>query len=234
MDDNDILVKYRIMAAGTRRFSQRRFVDVNLTTISRDLNVDRSAVKQYYETAEVLLNAILGSFAQKIEAILLSFINGILIPTVRKGDLEIRKDRLHFATPQCARVFFDQVMSHLEAVFDYFLVHYQDLRLFVMESFAPGVNHGCVDKLLCLFLPVESNPLLAKTENMPELCLTHEAQAEFIQTSVLPMIGYALFKDSIETLSPHCNESHKEETLRSIRKLNERRVIGQDIFFTIK
>jgi AcrR family transcriptional regulator len=234
MDENDATIRYRIMAVAAKRYTSRKFIGVTLTDISRDLNVERPVLKRFFETEEALLDALIDSFLQDIEDILRTFVNGVFIPNISTGDLEIRTDRLHFVSPQDAAVFSNQLVDHLDAVFDYLLVHSHEYNLFVQESLAPGAHSGCLQRLLRLFLPVATNPLVIKSPAIPNIQLIPGEQAGYIQANVLPILGYALAKENLEQLSVHCMETHKMMILDGIRAHHALHTIGADIFFINK
>ena len=234
MDDSSTVVRYRIMAVAARHFAERKYTDVNISDIIRDLMIDRSVVKHHFATKEDLLAALIDSFLQNIEDILIMFVKGVLLPAIESGKLEIKDDRLHFENAQCAAIFNNQVINHLEAVFDYLLVHSHEYILLLQESLIPGEHSDCIERLLCLFLPIATNPLLVSNKAIPEIGLTPEAQADFIQASVLPILGYILVKENLNRISQHCVETHKKQILNDIRDKHARHTIGSDIFFNIK
>ena len=230
MDEYSTMARNRIMTTAARHYAERKYTAVHLSDISDDLNVDRAVVKQFFPTREDLLTALIDSFLQNIEDILTTFVDSALLPAIKDGALEIRNDRFHFANPQRAAVFSDHVVDHLDAIFDYLLVHSDDYLLFVQESYMLGAHSGCLEKLLRLFLPVEENPLFIKRE-LPGIRLSPQEQVSFVQTIVFPILGYALFKVNLDQLSQHCAETHKQTILGDIRGIISRHTIGQDILF---
>ena len=234
MDDSITLIRNRIMAVATRRFAERKYTPVNMSDIYRDLKVDRSVVKQHFSTKEDLLAAILDSFLQDIEDILLTFIDGFLLSAVNSGTLEIRDDRIHCENPQSAAVFSRQVVNHLEAVFDYLFVHSNKFILLIQESFVPGAHTGDLDRLLRLFLPIAENPLLVRNKAVSKIHLTPEAQAGFMQTSVIPILGYTLVKEHLDPIASQCVETYKNHALDDIRANLARHTKGSDIIFMNK
>lgn len=234
MEKDKDMIRYRIMAVAAKRLARREFAQVRLSDISADLRVDRSVVKQYFDTMEDLITAIHATFLQGMEEILRAFVQGIFVPAVTSEELQIREDRLHFSTRQGAVVFSDALIDYLEAIFDYLLVRCHECSLFVQDSFASGARHGCIEELINMFLPAAKNPLCKNAKVILKIQASHKAQACFVQTNVLPILGYVLFKDSFEELFPHSVEIHKKEILDDIRANNARYMIGQDIFFEIK
>ena len=234
MDNSNTLVRLRIMAAAARRFAERKFTDVSMSEIARDLGVSRSVIRLHFTTKEELLTALLDSLLRDIEDILMVFAKGFIVPAFERGAIEIKNDRIHFDSSQRADAFRKQVIGHLESVFDYLLAHSHAYSVFFQESLAPGARNGCFEKLLCLFIPNKRNPLLIKNPALPEIPLTPQMQASYMQTCVLPILSYALFKDSLNQLSQHCVEAHKEQVLDDIRANLARHSIGSDIYYLSK
>ena len=234
MDEKDAVTRYRIMAVAAKRLARRKFADVSLTDIGRDLTVDRSVVRKHYPSMEELLTALIESFLQSIEETLLPFVHGVFAPAIDSGDLEIRTDRLHFGTPQHAAIFSNQVIDHLEAMFDFLLVHRDEYFVFVQESLGSGAHSGCMEKMMRLLLPLADNPLFSGRETISEMRLPSEVLADYMQSNILPILGYALFKEKLDQITPLCTDTHKKKILDDIRDSNARHVIGQDIFFAAK
>jgi AcrR family transcriptional regulator len=234
MDEKDVVIRYRIMAIAAKHLVRSGFVDVSLADIGHDLALDRSIVRKHFTSMDDLLTAVIDTFLQSVEEILLPFVQGVFVPQIVSGEIAIREDRLHFASPQSAAIYSDQVIDHLEAIFDFLLVHRDEYVLFAQESLGSGAHKGCMEKLIRLFLPTAENPLLKGYEALSEIQMPPDVQADFIQSDILPILGHVMLKETLDQLSPHCVETHKKKILNAIRAHNAGHLIGQDIFFTIK
>jgi AcrR family transcriptional regulator len=231
MDGRNSVIKYRIIAIAARRLVRRRFNKVPLSDISHNLIIERIVLKHYFSTTEDLVTAVIDSVVQNIESILLSFIDDVMVPQINRGDLQITKDHLHFANERLAVEFNNKLIDHLEALFDYLLTYRDTYSLLVQESLVFGEHHGCLDRLLRLFLPIDANPLYQKIRSVAEIRLEPEAQISILQTNILPSLCYATMKESLERLVPHAQEAYKLKILADIRAGNARHIIGPDIFF---
>jgi len=231
MEGREDVIRYRIMAVAVKHFNRRSFGRMQLSDISRDLNVDRAVVRRYFKTVEDILNTVIDSFFRDIEDILQVFVDDVFIPAVRSGELQIRKDRLHFANPQGAAVFNGKLIDHFEALYDYLLVHSGECSLLVKESLVSGAHHGCMERLLSLFLPIPTNPLYQKIKAAAKIHLAPEIQTNILQTYILPILSYITFKENLDQLVNHDQETYKQNLLSEIRAGNARHIIGQDIFY---
>lgn len=200
--------------------------------ISRDLNVDRSIIRRYFKTVEDIINTVIDSFFQDIEEIMRAFVDDVFISAIHNGDMQIRKDRLHFSNPQSAAVFNGRLIDYLDALYDYLLVHSGEYALLVKESLVPGARHGCIERLLRLFLPIASNPLYQRIEKVADIHLEPEIQIGILQTHIFPILSYIMIKDNIDQLVPINPDEYKQRLLSDIRANNARHIVGQDIFFT--
>jgi len=233
MDRNDTIVRYRIKDVAVKHFAQRTLSKVHLAEIARDLNVDRSVVKLYFSSTDELLSIVIDSFVKDIEAILLTFVDGVMVAAINSGSMQIKTDRLHFTDSRSAAEFCDKLIDYLEAIFDYLILHSKEYAVIVQESRASGIHHGCLAKVTNLFLPVDVNPLFQRLKVAAKIRAIPGERAYFLQTNILPILYSAQYKEEFGQLLPDY-EILKRRVLSEIQARNAQHHIGQDIMFTIK
>lgn len=232
MCEKKSVIKYRIMAVATKYLLRRRLNEVSLTDIARDLKVDRSVIRTYFDTIEELHDCVINTFISGVSDLLSTLVDGLFLPAVETGKIEIRKDRLHFENAQCAVVFCSKIIEYLEALFDFVLVHEDEYRLLMQEQLCGGRHQDALQRLMMLFLPTADSSMYKNASLITNsLSLSGNTQAWFLKTNIVPILDYALYRPVAEKLDSFDEEQHKRSILEAIRANNQKHVIGQDIFF---
>ena len=231
-NQKNLEAKERIIKSAASLFSKKGFDGTSVSEIAASAEVTKALIYYYFKGKEDILDAILESILDDFTNITMDFVHTSIVQMIKDHRLDIKPDRLSFATEADINCFIENAHLFFENLLMYVLKYRHVLRILILESLKSGKHR---EKLFHL-IDLSSNNIISKTilEADQDFVYSDDMKLFEFFFSIFPLLSFAAYFDDYKTFSGLDEEKLKKSFLQSLEVIVQSLISGREIFLQNK
>ena len=195
-------VKDKILKASIGLFSQRGFDATGVSEIAKTAGVTKALIYYYFKNKEDILDSLVRSLLEKVTGITMDFVNANIVKMIKSGLLDIKPDRLSFASEEDASAFLEKGYDYFEKLLGFALENRALIRILMSESLKTGKNRNGLFDFMNLATKADGNPIF-KTVSDADSDFNYSADMVLFKFfyELFPLVTFAVYYDDYKAVS---------------------------------
>jgi len=220
----------RILNAAIELFSQKGYDATRVNDIAGAANVNKALIYYYFKSKQDILDFMVDTLLNNAMSITMDFIQNNVVEMVEKGYLEIKPDRLHFASDEAIKIFLQNSYKFYEELIDYVIDKKDIIRILMLESLKSGKHQNSLFRFMKFMSGDEHNPIF-KTVSSSDKDFVYSDEMVLFKFffSIIPIVSFAAYFDDYKEVSALSDEGLRNSFLRVYQLISTSFISGRDI-----